>query len=403
MKRSTSVLLSAFLVLCGLSSTAGAITLDGRSSSQASWFRDEAGADHFDLAQYARVSTRNYDSGDTIRIDGYGRANGDVYQGDGVDGRLYYLYLDKKGLPGQTSVRVGRQFFFVSAGSALIDGAKVEAKAVGPIAFSLAGGRNVMFSTNGEFTHGGDLAAGAQVGLTNIPQGALNLSYLVTYDQSELATEKIGLAADKRFGKYAELYTQIRYDVLSEVWNEVEVGASTAIVPHVKLTAEFFRSTPTFEATSIFSVFAVDRYQEIAAKADVEISKSLSAECEYRNESYSEDDKANVGEAGIRYRPTDASSVYAAGIWRNGSGGKLAGFELSGDVAVAKKYTLAAGIQHDVYRRDLQTGNQTASRFWVGGDVKLRKDISVAARVEDSVNENWNNDVRARLALNVDF
>jgi hypothetical protein len=300
-------------------------------------------------------------------------------------------------------VRVGRQFFFVSAGSALIDGAKVEARAAGPIAFSIAGGRNVLFSTNGEFTHGGDLAAGAQVGLTNIPQGALNLSYLVTYDQSELATEKVGLAADKRFGKYAELYTQLRYDVLSEVWNEIEVGASTAIVPRVKLTAEYFRSIPTFEATSIFSVFAVDRYQEIAAKADVEITKSLSAEGEFRNESYGSDQNANAGELGLRYRPTDASSVRAAGIWRNGVGGKLAGFELSGDMAVAKQFTLAAGVQHDVYRRDLQTGNQTASRYWLGGDVKLRKDVSVAARVEDNINENWNHDVRGRLALNVDF
>jgi hypothetical protein len=403
MKRSTSVLLSALLVLCGLSSAAGAMTLGGRSSSQASWFSDEKGADHFDLAEYLRFSARNFDKDDTIRIDGYGRANGDVQQAEGIDGRLYYLYFDKKGLPAKSSVRIGRQFYFVSAGSALIDGAMIESRAAGPIAFSVAGGRNVLFSTDGEFTRRGDIAAGAQVALTSIPQGSLNLSYMVTYDQNDLATEKIGLAADKRLGKYGELYTQLRYDVISEAWNEIEVGARTSIVPHLNLTAEYFRSVPTFEATSIYSVFAVERYQEISGKAEYEFSKSLSAEGEYRNESYGEGDKANVGELGIRYRPTDASSVYAAGIWRNGSGGKLAGFELSGNVAVAKKYTLAAGVQHDVYQRDLMTGTESASRVWVGGDVKLRKDVSVAARVEDSVNENWDNDVKARLALNVDF
>ncbi len=403
MKRSTTVFLSATLILCGLLSTAGAVTLGGSSSSQASWFQDEAGADHFDLAQYARVSTRNFDSADTIRIDGYGRANGDVQQGEGVEGRLYYLYLDKKGLPGQSSVRVGRQFFFVSAGSALIDGAKIETRAAGPLAFSLAGGRNVLFSTTGEFTHGGDIAAGAQVALTSIPQGSLNLSYMVTYDQSDLATEKVGLAADKRFGKYGEIYTQLRFDVLSEVWNEIQVGARTAVVPHLNLAAEYFRTIPTFEATSIYSVFAVERYQEVSAKAEYELSHSVAIEGEYRNESYGAGDTANVGEAGVRYRPTDASSLYAAGIWRNGAGGKLAGFELSGTVAVAKKYTLAAGVQRDVYQRDQMTGKESASRFWLGGDVKLRKDVSVAARVEDNINENWNNDVRARLALNVDF
>jgi hypothetical protein len=403
MKQLVAVLSTAFVILCGLSSAAGAVTLSGRGSSQASWFEDERGADHFDLAQYARFSTRNYDSADTIRIDGYGRANGDVQQGGGVDGRLYYLYFDKKGLPGKTSVRVGRQFFFVSAGSALIDGAKVETSPVGPLTFSLAGGRNVMFSTTGEFTRGGDMAAGAQLAVTSIPQGALNLSYLVTYDQSDLATEKVGLAADKRFGKYGEIYTQLRFDVLSEVWNEIEVGASTAIVPRLKLTAEYFRSIPTFEATSIYSVFAVNRYQEIAGKAEFEVTKKLAVEGEYRNESYGDDGKANVGELGLRFRPTDASALYASGVWRNGDGGKLAGFELSGDVAMAKKYTLSAGVQHDVYKRDLMTGDESASRVWLGGDVKLRNDVSFAARVEDNFNENWDSDVRARLALNVDF
>jgi hypothetical protein len=403
MKKSATALLSAFVILCGLQSAAGAMSLSGRSSSQASWFEDERGADHFNLAQYLRFSTRDYDPADTIRVDGYGRANGDIQQGDGVDARLYYLYFDKKGLPGKTSLRVGRQFFFVSAGSALIDGAKVETSPVGPVTLTVAGGRNVMFSTTGEFTRGGDLAAGAQLAVTAIPQGSLNLSYLVTYDQSELATEKVGLAADKRFGKFGEIYTQLRFDVLSEVWNEIEVGATTSIVPRLKLTAEYFRSIPTFEATSIYSVFAVNRYQEIAGKADFEITKKLSVEGEYRNENYGDDGKANVGELGIRFRPTDASSLYASGIWRNGDGGQLAGFELSGDMAVAKKYTVAAGVQHDVYKRDLMTGNESASRVWLGGDVKLRKDVSVAARVEDNFNENWNNDVRARLALNVDF
>jgi hypothetical protein len=291
----------------------------------------------------------------------------------------------------------------VSAGSALIDGAKLETQAAGPLALTLAGGRNVVFSTTGEATRKGDVAGMAQLALPNIPEGSLNLSYLATYDQSDLATEKAGLAADKRLGKYGELYTQLRYDLLSRVWNEIEVGARTGIVPHLNVTAEYFRSIPTFEATSIFSVFAVERYQEAALKAEYELTTRLSAECEYRNESYGGGDAANVGEAGIRWRPTDASALRAAGIWRNGAGGKLAGFELSGDVAVAKRYLLSAGLQHDVYRRDLMTGEESASRFWLGGNAKVAKSVSVDARVEDEVNENFHNDIKARLALNFDF
>ena len=148
MKRSATALLSALVILCGLQTSAGAMSLSGRSSSQASWFEDERGADHFDLAQYLRFSTRDYDSADTIRVDGYGRANGDIQQGGGVDARLYYLYFDKKGLPAKTSIRVGRQFFFVSAGSALIDGAKV-VTSPGPVTLTLEAGQDAAGTPTG--------------------------------------------------------------------------------------------------------------------------------------------------------------------------------------------------------------------------------------------------------------
>jgi hypothetical protein len=403
MKQPVATLAMALLILCGLSPVAGAVSLTGRSSTQADWFADEQESRHMDVAEYLRINVRQFDAADTWQVAGYGRAWGDVVHGDDVEGRLYYLYLDKKGLPAKTDVRIGRQYFFVSAGSALVDGARIDTRPVGPIALTLVGGRNVLFSSNGEFTHGGDIAAGAQLAVTSIPDGSLNLSYLVTYNQSDLATEKVGLAADQRFGRIGEVYTQLRYDVLSEVWNEIEAGVRTSIVPRLNLSAAYFWSLPTFEATSIFSVFAVNRYQEASVKAEYELSKMAAIECEYRNESYGGGDTANAVEAGVRYRPTDASSIFFAPSWRNGTGGKLAGFELSGDTVVLQKYTLAAGLQYDTYQRDDMTNERSATRVWLGGDVKLLKDVSFSARVEDNMNANWHNDVRARMALNVDF
>ncbi len=403
MTKGTRALLVALLVLGAAGSPAQAVSLSGRASTQALWFSDEFGSDHFDLAQYARVYARQIDAGNTVSATGYGRAAGDVQQGDGVEGRLYYLYLDKKELAKKTDVRLGRQFFFVSAGSAIVDGARVDSRLVGPLAITAVGGRHVKFDVTGEETRRGDLAAAVQVSLTTIPQGYADLSYLVSYDENDLAREIAGLSASKRFGKYGELYTQMRYDVISKIWNEVQLGARTAAISKTTLTAEYFRTIPVFEATSIYSVFAVERFQEILLRAQHDLSFKVSLNGEYRNESFGGGDTANVGEFGARYRPVDGMSVYGAGIWRAGTGGNLVGFELSGDRVVKEKYILAAGVQHDSFRRELATGYDSATRFWIGAETKLRKNLSAQARLEDTVSDQYNKDIRARLALNYDF
>jgi len=403
MKRCVCVLFAALVVhVVGLPG-ARAASLSGRASSQALWFGDEFDRDHFILAQYLRFTAQKLDAANSLSATGYGRAWGDVQQGGGVEGRLYYLYLDKKGVARETDLRLGRQFVFVSAGSAVVDGARLDARPWKPLQLTLAGGRRVVFDETGEATRGGDVAAAVQAGLTNIPDGSLDLSYFVSFDQSELAREGLGLLASKRFGRFGELYTQLRFDLLSEVFSEVQAGARTAWFPRLVLAADYFRSIPVFDASSIYAVFAVERFQEVTLRADYAASPRVTLRGEYRNESYGGGDTANVGEAGLLFRPKDGISLYGAAVWRNGTGGKLAGFELSGDAVWRKDLLFSAGVQHDVYRRDLMTGDESASRFWIGGDWKFRRNMTASARLEDNVNENFDNDVRARLALNVDF
>lgn len=403
MKRRIHLLFAALLILGAVAPPARAVTLGGRSSTQALWFSDEFGKDHFDLSQLLRFNARQFDKGDTVQVTGYGRAWADAQDRDGVEGRLYYLYLDKREAVRKTDVRVGRQFFFVSAGSGIVDGARLDTRIAGPVTITLVGGRNVLFDTTGETTRRGDVAVAAQASLTNVPDGALDLSYYLTYDENDLAKELVGLSGSKRFGTIGELYTQVRLDLISEVFSELQFGARSAFFPKLTLNAEYFRSIPVFEATSIFSVFAVDRFQEILLRADYDLSPKVALNGEYRNENYSGGDSANAGEAGIRYRPGNGISVYGAGIWRVGTGGNLAGWELSGDMVVKKDYLFAAGIQRDSFRRELMTGYDSATRFWGGCEAKLRKNISASARIEDTISDKVSKDVRARLALNVSF
>ena len=254
-----------------------------------------------------------------------------------------------------------------------MDGARLDARPFGPLAVTLVGGRHVLFNTTGEATRQGDAAAAVQVSLVNIPELSADLSYFTSYDENDLAKQIVGFSAAKRFSKHGELYTQLRFDLLSEVWSEIQMGARTAILPKFTFNVEFFRSIPVFEATSIFSVFAVERFQEVLFRAQYDVSPKISLSGEYRNEDYGGGDTANAGELGVRYRPRDGCSLYGAGILRNGTGGNLAGFELSGDMVFRKMYTLAAGVQQDSFRRELMTSHDSATRVWVGGEARLRK------------------------------
>ena len=402
MNRCTGAILAALFLLGAGALPAHAITLNGRTSTQALWFSDESGADHCDLSQYVRFHARQFDAADTVSISGYGRVWGDTKGGE-VDGRLYYLYLDKKELVKKTDIRLGRQFFFVSAGSGIVDGARLDTRLLGPVAITVVGGRHVMFDTNGEATRQGDAAMAVQVSLADIPGFSADLSYFASRNENALAREIIGFSASKRLSKFGELYTQLRVDLLSKVWSEIQVGVRTAIVPKLTINAEFFRTIPVFDATSIFSVFAVERFQEILFRVQYDLTPKISVSGEYRNENFGGDDTANVGEFGIRYRPKDGLSFYGAGIWREGTGGNLLGFELSGDMAIRKMFTLSAGVQHDSFRRELMTSYDSGTRFWVGGEARIRKNISATARIENTISQQFNKDVRARLALNVDF
>jgi hypothetical protein len=404
MKRCTGVVLAALLVLGAGVPAAEAASLSGRASTQAFFFTDEFEADRHILTQYLRVHVRGLDAADTLSLSGYGRVWGDVRQGGGLESRLYYLHLDKRELLRRTDVRLGRQFFFVGAGSAIVDGARIDTRPFGPFAVTVVGGRHVLFGLTGEDTRGGDIAAAAQVGLTNIPGGSASLSYFVSYDESELARELVGLEASKRILDYGELHTQLRFDLLSEVWNEVLVGARSGYFPKLVLNAEYFRFIPVFDASSIFVVFAVERFEEYALRAQYDLLPRVSVAGAYRHERYGGGGgDANVGEASVIVRPRDGASVLAAAIWRQGVGGDLLGFELSGDMALNRRIVLAAGGQHDVYERDLMTGSESASRVWVGGSLRLRENVSVLGRVESNFNENFDYDVKARFALNVDF
>jgi hypothetical protein len=397
------------LILGGIASASAvsAAEIHGRSSTQYLWFNDIfTEKRQAEFGEYLNVSATQLDKDNKLSIQGYGRATYDLHDvGDGsnfLEGRLYYLYLDYRELYDKVDLRFGRTFVNYAAGSALIDGAQIELKNIGPVAFSVMGGRNVFFDLTGEGTRSKDRVYGAAAYLQGFKKTDAELSYFRKEDEDGVARDQFGMSFKHYMLNSVKVYANARYDLASEVFNELLAGAKYYPTSDLIFTVERYESYPTFDNTSIYAVFAVDRYKENVFRADYTINEKIAVNAGYTYEDFEGDD-ANVFDAGIRTHPTEKLQLVLDYERRSGYGGDLNGGMVEISYEGTEQLELAAGIHYDVYERDRTTGRETARKYWAGGKYKLAKNMSTSVRIEDDVNASFNSDWSGRVVFNYDF
>ncbi len=394
--------------VCLLSTTsvAWSAEIHGRSSTQFLWFNDYVtGEKQAELGQYLSLSITKVDTEGKLSFSGYGRLTQDVKHDEDLKGRLYYLYGDYSNLYDKADIRLGRQFVNYAAGSALVDGVKVDLKNVGPVAFSVMGGRNVVFNLEGEASKSEDYVWGIAANLAGYKNTDAELSYFMKHDDAGIAREQIG-ASFKQFlfnPLQMKLYANARYDLTSETFSEVLAGLRYNVTTDLILTGEWYQSYPIFDSSSIYSVFAVDRYQEAVFRADYTINDKISVNGGYTKQMYDSGDNVDVYEAGARIRPIEKVQVNLNYDFQSGANGKLNGGALEAIYEPIKPLELAAGIHYDVYERDRITGQETARKYWVGSKYKINKAMTASIRIEDNVNQQYKSDWSGRAVFNYDF
>lgn len=369
-------------------------------STQFLWGDDWLGDSQAILAQYLRISYKP--EGERYSVTGYGRLWKDfgetTIRDTDVTGRLYYLYMDYRPSD-STLLRMGRQFVNLSAGSAIVDGLSFNAHNIGPVGITLVGGRDVRFSLDSELTKGGNTFWGIDLHLENVRSTQLGISYVRKYDDWDRAREEVGMNF-RYFYKFLSPYAEVRYDILSKAIDEATVGLDVFPASNLMVKAEFYHSYPTFDSTSIFSVFAVDRYREYLIRAEYSLEAPVTVFASYAKQTYQENTNADNYIVGAKVFPLKNMVINASVDYRTGFGGNLWGFEIYGDYRINKKFAVAAGVQYDAYRRPDNDNNGNAQRYWIGGQWIVNKNISVNARIEDNVNENFDHRPLGRIALN---
>jgi hypothetical protein len=398
-----------FCLLTGVSilfasSAAWSAEVHGRSSTQYTWFTDYlTGNKQAEFSEYINLSITKVDNAGKLSFQGYGRGTQDVWNGQGLNGRLYYLYADYSNLFDKIDIRAGRQFINYAAGTALVDGGKIDLKNIGPIAFSAMGGRNVIFNLDGEASKGHDYVWGLAANLAGVKNTDAEVSYFVKLDDAGIAREQVGGTFKQYLLNSLKVYANTRFDLTSESFSEVLAGIKYFPMSNLVLTGEWYQSYPIFDNSSIFSVFAVDRYQEAVFRADYTLNEKVSFNAGYNRQIYGEGPDVNVYALGTRIRPIDPLQLTLTYDFQNGDGNKLNGGSAEVTYEPIKPLELAGGIQYDVYNRDRATGRETARKYWAGAKYRINKTMTASVRAEDNVNRQYTNDWAGRAVFNYDF
>lgn len=394
------------LIMALLAPSAGwAVEVHGNLSTQFFSFNNEWLNDQrqLEVDQYLRFSMTNIDKAGKFSIYGYGRGSQDFTNGEGLNGRLYYLYGEYRDLFNKVDVRVGRQFVNLTAGSAIVDGAQVDLKNIGPVGFTVFGGRDVIFGLNGEIGDATNTIVGLGAYLVGFTKTDAEISWYRKWDQGDVARDILGASFKQYLLNNVKVYGDTKFDLASETFNEVLGGVKYYPLSNLIFTGEYYQSYPTFDTTSIYSVFAVNRYSQGLFQVDYIFNDKVSVNAGYTREGYGDGGSANVYHVGTSIRPIEPLRLNVEYDNRTGYYGNVSGVIADASYDINKKSQVAAGIDYDVYKRDALTGDETARRYWLGGKYKLTRNMAMSGRIQDDVNVRFTTNVSGRLVFDYNF
>lgn len=382
LKRLSTALAALLLFSAG---TALGAEISGRSSTQLLWYNDDFTEDRvFEAAQYLRLNVTKVDKDNKLSFFFYGRGAQTIGEEHDATGRVYYLYADYRDLADKADIRFGRQFASNASGSVIIDGLKVDLKNIGPVGASAFVGRDVVFGLTGELGNTWNTDLGVSAYLTGIKNTDAEISWLRKWYQSEVARDIIGGSFKQNLLNSVKLYGNTKYDLFSEAFIESLIGAKVYPTSNLVFTGEFYSSYPIFDATSIYSIFAVDKYQEALVRADYTVSEMLTVYGGY-NHQWFDGETGNVYQIGTTVTPISDLRINLEGDSRTGYSDNMYGFLADVDFRITKSAQIACGMAYDVYDRETITEDEIARRYWCGGKYKFAKNMALSGRVQNEI------------------
>jgi len=384
------------------SSPALAATVSGKASTVVEWYESPDGGTAVPVHQYLQVQVKDLKQ-EGLNFTGYGRLSDDLNDEVKADSRLYYAYLEKKGIAEHLDVRAGRQFIATTAGASIMDGLFLRYRNLGPTTVSLFGGGDVTYYKGYDAQ---DLIVGGEVRADLPADIGLALSLVQKWEEGDITHELIGLDADYDPTESVSLYGELQYNYLVRSVSYFLGGGEYRYDDRWSLTAEYLYSLPVFSATSIYSVFAVDEYQEVMTEATYRLQPGMQLYASYTRELYTNAHDAHVFELGLEKTRTDRWFGYLAGTLRDDRDGQdLRGVKAHLAYQANDRIQVGAGAHVDVLERrlNLDEDETTASRIWGDCTFSVSDKVELQAKVERVESDLRDEYYRGRVRLNVRF
>jgi len=220
-----------------------------------------------------------------------------------------------------------------------------------------------------------------------------------------LTHELFGLDLDYDYQDRLGFYGEAQYNYLANTLSYFNGGVNLHWQPNWSLRLDYLYSLPVFSSTSIYSVFAVNEYQEASAEFSYRHAEGLRSFVRYAREMYEEVSDANVVEAGVEKIRTDRFSGYFSGVWRSDPDGQdLYGVKARGAYRFNSLLQAGVGAEIDVLERRLEESDETtSSRIWADATAYFSRKINVEAKIERGESDLWDHFYRGRVRLNILF
>ena len=386
-----------------------AASVSGRSSTALEWFDDPDGDTALPAYQYLQLNVRDLVS-EGLNFRAYGRLATDLNDEVDRESRLYYGYLEKRDLFDGLDVRLGRQFISTTAGASMMDGLSLDYAFNDDYSLRIFGGGDVRYYAGYNLK---DVIDGIELtGQFFDDSLDLGISYLQRWDQGLLAQDLVGFDASYDLQGKLWLYNELQWDVISERMSYTLVGGKYRFDGPFTLRAEYLYSLPVFSSTSIYSVFAVEEYEELMAELTYRLSRKLQLFGRITHEFYDEFSDADVFELGIEKMRSAGYYGYLVGTYRDDDDGQgLYGVKAYANYQFLPKLRAGLGANIDVLERDIAYFNSddndqnetTSTRLWVDARYDLSERMNFKAKYEYVESDLWDYYNRGTLRLNVTF
>jgi hypothetical protein len=297
-------------------------------------------------------------------------------------------------------LKAGRTFVNAAAVAGTMDGLYVNLKNLGPVGFTAFGGREVIFQDRKEIG-GGNALAGGSVYLDTVKNTHVEVSYGKTYRDSEVARENVGLDFSTTPHEMISFYGRGKYDTKASRFNDLLFGATLSPLTDLILRGEYYQSYPTFDAASVYNIFAVDKYTEKSIAAEYYLTKNYRISVKYAKEDFSGDATADAYQVRLLAKPIKDLTINASFEKRTGYAGQLSGIRLYGEYRIYKA-SILAGIDYDDFRREASREG-SAKKYWAGLNYQVTKIMSAIARVEQNYDFNYNSSYQGYAAININY